>query len=67
MSNWRDKYASRSRTILAHAVLAELREEAKLEASLQRFDQCDDTPRPPEADPLASAQSRRAMLPVEVH
>lgn len=66
MTNWRDKYASRSRTILAHAILAELREEAKLEASLQRFDQCDDTPRPPEADPLASAQSRRA-LPVEVH
>ena len=53
---------------MAHAILAELREEAKLEASLRRFTQCDDTPCPPEADPLASAQSRRAQrLPVEVH
>jgi hypothetical protein len=66
MSNWRDKYPRNSRTLMAHAILAELREEAKMEASLQRFDQCDDTPNPPEANPLASAQSRRA-LPVEVH
>ena len=69
MSNWQDKYASRSRTILAHAILAELREEAKVERAMARFTQCDDTPAPPEGgDILSSAQARRAArLPVEVH
>jgi len=46
----------------------DLQEEARRERAIARFTQCDDTPKPPEADPLASAQSRRAQrLPVEVH
>ena len=47
----------------------ELQDEARRERALARFSQRDDdSPAPPdgEHDPLASAQSRRA-LPVEVH
>lgn len=53
---WADKVATRSRTILAHSVLAQLREEARME----RHQADDDRPNVPEGDPLASAQSRRA-------
>lgn len=52
--------AIRPKTILAHLVLAELRQEAALERALARFSQDDDAPRPPEIDPLSSAQARRA-------
>ncbi len=56
------------RALLGSLVLKELQEEARMERALARFTQCDDTPNPPEADPLASAQSRRAQrLPVSVH
>jgi len=62
MTKRQEKYARSSRTLLAHALMAKLRKEVKLEASLQRFDQYDDTPNLPEADPLSSAQSRRAKV-----
>ena len=63
--NWRSKQATRHQTIAAHAVLAQLREEARLERAMARFEPDDDTTYPPEVDPLSSAQSRR--LPVEIH
>jgi hypothetical protein len=53
----------RSRLILhADVLLAELREEARYERNRARFQPDDDTPRPPEASPLDSAQARRAMV-----
>jgi hypothetical protein len=53
----------RSRLILhADVLLAELREEARYERNRARFQPDDDTPRPPEASPLDSAQSRRAVM-----
>jgi len=62
VSNRQEKYTRSSRTLLAHALVAKLREAVKLEASVQQVDQYDDTPNPPEADPLSSAQSRRAKV-----
>ena len=52
--------AVRKQTIMAHYILSELREEARMERALARFEPDDDLPNAPEADPLASAQSRRA-------
>jgi len=55
--------------LLGTVALMELQDEARRERALARFSQRDDdSPAPPdgEHDPLASAQSRRA-LPVEVH
>jgi len=47
---------------MAHVVLAELKEEARLEARMARFDAADDdTSAPPEASPLDSAQAKRAQ------
>jgi hypothetical protein len=48
--------------------LQDLQAEARIERAMARFDDHpdDDLPHAPEADPLSSAQSRRA-LPVEVH
>jgi hypothetical protein len=51
-----NKGAVRPRTLMAHLVLAELRQEAQVERLLVD----DDTPRQPELDALSSAQSRRA-------
>lgn len=45
------------RVLMAEAVIAQLRQEA--EQARHRVD--DDAPRPPEASPLDSAQSRRAL------
>jgi hypothetical protein len=53
------KHASRSKTLLAHSVLAQLREEARDESAMVD----DDVPRVP--SPLDSPQSRRAAA-VEV-
>ena len=60
MPDWRLKQARSHRTVLAHAVLLQLQDEARRERHL--ID--DDTPHPPEVDPLASAQSRRAAKEV---
>jgi hypothetical protein len=54
-----------TRRLLAEVVLRDLAAEARYERALARFAPDDDEPRCPEADPMASAQSRR--LPVEVH
>lgn len=51
------KAATMPRTLAAHLLLAELRAEARLERAID-----DDTTKPPIADPLASAQSRRAAV-----
>lgn len=51
-----NKGAVRPRTLMAHLVLAELRQEAQVERLLVD----DDFTRCPEVDPMASAQSRRA-------
>lgn len=51
--------------LMGELALQELREEAKLERALARFVPVDDdAPRVPEVDPLASAQSRRALQEV---
>lgn len=60
MPDWRSKQARSHRTVLAHAVLLQLQDEARRERHL--IDD-DDTPHPPEC-PLASAQSRRAAKEV---
>jgi len=52
-------------SLLGTLALQELQAEGRYERSLRRFEP-DDTTHPPDGDPLASAQSRRA-LPVEVH
>jgi len=52
-------------SLLGTLALQELQEQARLERALARFSADDDTPHPPDGDPLSSAQSRR--LPVEVH
>ena len=49
-----------SRRLLAEVVLRDLAAEARYERALARFAADDDCPNVPEADPLASAQSRRA-------
>ena len=49
------KLATMPRTLAGHLVLAELQAEARLERAMD-----DDTPKVPNPDPLASAQSRRA-------
>ena len=55
-----------SRRLLAEVVLRDLAAEARYERALARFSAADDdTPNPPEVDPLSSAMSRRSM-PVEV-
>jgi hypothetical protein len=54
-----------SRRLLAEVVIRDLHAEARYERALARFAPDDDTPNPPEVDPMASAQSRR--MPVEVH
>lgn len=48
------------KTIKAHLLLAELQLEARRERMAAQVD--DDAPHPPEVDPLASAQSRRAVV-----
>jgi hypothetical protein len=58
------KCATRSRTVLAHAVLLLLKEEAAIERRSEPID--DDLPRIPQVDCLASPQSRRAAI-VEVN
>lgn len=58
------KCATRSRTVFAHAVLLQLKEEAAIERRSQPVD--DDLPRAPQVDCLASAQSRRTAI-VEVN
>lgn len=51
--------------LLGELALQDLRAEARLERALARFDPADDdAPRVPDADPLASAQSRRALQEV---
>lgn len=54
----------RSRLILkADLLIRELQEQARYERNRARFSAPDDdTPRPPEASPLDSAQSRRAVM-----
>ena len=47
------------RTVAAHAVLHQLQWEARQERIAAQFD--DDSTHPPEVDPLASAQARRAQ------
>ena len=49
-----------SLALMGEAVLQQLRSEGRYERSLSRFEPDDDAPRPPELDPLASAQSRRS-------
>jgi hypothetical protein len=44
--------------------LQEIQEQARLERALARFTADDDTTHPPDGDPLASAQSRRAAVEV---
>lgn len=51
--------------LMGSLALEELQQEARLERALARFTADDDAPRPPELDPLASAQSRRSAA-VEV-
>ena len=51
--------------LLGTVALMELQDEARMERALARFTPDDDTPNPPEGDPLSSAQSRR--MPVEIH
>ena len=50
-----------SRQLLAEVVLRDLADEARYERALARFAPDDDEPRAPDADPMSSAQSRRAM------
>jgi hypothetical protein len=50
--------------LLGTVALMELQEQARFERAMARFEPDDDL-LPPEADPMASAQSRR--LPVEIH
>jgi hypothetical protein len=52
-------------SLLGTLALQELQAEGRYERSLSRFEPDDDTPHPPDGDPLSSAQSRR--LPVEIH
>ena len=52
-------------SLLGTLALQELQAEGRYERSLRRCEPADDTPHPPDGDPLSSAQSRR--LPVEVH
>jgi hypothetical protein len=52
-------------SLLGTLALQELQAEGRYERSLSRFEPDDDTPHPPDGDPLSSAQSRR--LPVEFH
>jgi hypothetical protein len=51
------RYLQQRRVLAADAVLADLRLQAQLETD-------DDAPHPPEVDPMASAQSRRAAREV---
>ena len=46
--------------LMGTLALQELQEQARLERALARFSADDDTTHPPDGDPLASAQSRRA-------
>jgi hypothetical protein len=50
--------------LLGTVALMELQEQARFERAMARFEPDDDL-LPPEADPMASAQSRR--MPVEIH
>ena len=50
--------------LLGTVALMQLQEQARFERAMARFEPDDDL-LPPEADPMASAQSRR--LPVEIH
>ena len=50
--------------LLGTVALMDLQEQARFERAMARFEPDDDL-LPPEADPMASAQSRR--LPVEIH
>lgn len=47
-------------SLLGTLALQEIQEQARLERALARFTADDDTTHPPDGDPLASAQSRRA-------
>jgi hypothetical protein len=53
-------------SLLGTLALQELQAEGRYERSLRRFEPDDDTTHPPDGDPLASAQSRRALT-VELH
>lgn len=48
--------------LMGTLALEELQQEARLERALARFTADDDLPHAPEADPMASAQSRRAAV-----
>jgi hypothetical protein len=48
--------------LMGTLALEELQQEARLERALARFTADDDTTHPPDGDPLASAQSRRAAV-----
>ena len=50
--------ATKPRTLLAHAALAELQQQGRHERNLARFEADDDVPTTP--NPLDSAQARRA-------
>jgi len=48
--------------LMGTLALQELQEQARLERAMSRFTADDDLPHAPEADPMASAQSRRAAV-----
>lgn len=54
-----------SLALIGQALIQDLQAQGRYERALKRFEPDDDTPNPPEVDPMSSAMSRRSM-PVEV-